>query len=95
MKLIDLEYYTRLYSAIKVYMNHENWLEILKEKGYVDKMYERCDYFHIFYDATAHSVIHTFNYPYNYVRFVNDNSNANKLVQILSYEERIIKDIIE
>lgn len=95
MKLIDLQYYVRFYSASKVYMNHEDWLEILKELGYVDKIYEKVDYFHIFPTTTAHSTINNFNHQRGYVRFYENSPMIYKLIEILTYEERIIKDIIE
>lgn len=96
MKLVDLQYYVKFYSAAKVYMNHEDWLEILKELGYVDKIYEKVDYYHIFPTTTAHSTINTFNFKRNKILLKCENSSMiYKLIEILTYEEKIIKDIIE
>ena len=100
MKLIDLQYYAVKLNAYKVYLNHKNWLEILKEKGYIDKIYEGCDYYCILPDVSVYSVVNTYDYEYDFARFVSEIEGdkyhvRSDYLHVLPYEERIIKDIIE
>lgn len=96
MKLIDLKYYINILHKdieCKIYLNHENWLEILKEIGYGG--YEKCDYFHISNKVRVYSTINTFNYSYNYIMIIPMVNQVMTSYTVLSENERLIKDIIE